>query len=111
MTHGFTTAVSLCDAHTVRIRLGGELTFENAEELDVVISEHLLEFPEIQDLVLDCTDITAVDSIGLSTLLMAKRRAHQVNARLRLDNRPPRLDRMLTLTGTHAHFTEETAQA
>jgi hypothetical protein len=68
MTRGFTATVSVCDPHTVEVRLGGELTFEHAQDLDVLI------------------------------------------ARLHLDNRSPRVERMLTLTGTNAHFTGEVAR-
>ncbi|ONI83141.1 hypothetical protein ALI144C_16685 [Actinosynnema sp. ALI-1.44] len=103
-TPSFTATASVPDSYTLEVRLGGELTFENAEDLDALIAEQLPRVPEVRDLFLDCADVVAVDSMGLSVLLMVKRRAQEANARLHLDNRPPRLERMLTLTGTHAHF-------
>ncbi len=106
MTPGFTVTVSLRDPHTVEVRLAGDLTFETAQDLDATIAQQLLDVPEIRDLVLDCADIATIDSTGLSILLMAKRRTQQANTQLHLDNRPLRLDRMLTLTGTHAYLVD-----
>ncbi|GAB3886465.1 hypothetical protein GCM10029964_050800 [Kibdelosporangium lantanae] len=89
MTPGFTATVTTPDAHTVTVHLSGELTFENAEDLDRLTVEQLRDQPELRELVLDCGDLAAIDSMGLSMLLMVKRRAEQANAHLRLDNRPP----------------------
>ncbi|ALG12036.1 STAS domain-containing protein [Kibdelosporangium phytohabitans] len=105
MKPAFTATISTSEPHTLKVHVGGELTFGNAEDLDALIAEQLLRLPEVRDLFIDCADVAAVDSMGLSVLLMVKRRAQQANAQLHLDNRPARLERMLTLTGTYAHFT------
>lgn len=104
---GFRAAASVPDPRTVKVQLVGELTFGSAEDLDDVIVHKLLEVPGVQDLILDCAEVDAIDSMGLSVLLMVKRRAVEAGARLRLENRTPRLDRMLTLTGTLKHLTED----
>ena len=110
MTPGFSATVSTPDAHTVQFRLAGDLTFETAQDLDALIARHLVDLPDVRLLVLDCADIAAIDSTGLSILLLAKRRTEEANAHLHLDNRPPRVERMLTLTGTHAYLTEKPTQ-
>jgi anti-anti-sigma factor len=114
-TSGFTATVTVPDPNTLTVHLAGELTFETDDDLDGLIAGHLRELPDVREIVLDCTAITEIDSMGLSILLMIKRRAQQADIRLRLDNRPARLERMLSLTGTYAYLTtartEETQPA
>ncbi|MGE6732696.1 STAS domain-containing protein, partial [Streptomyces sp. NPDC059900] len=48
-------------------------------------------------------------SMGLSILLMIHRRTTAAGVRLHLDDRPAKLNRLLTLTGTLDHFTAPAA--
>ncbi|MFD3680327.1 STAS domain-containing protein [Streptomyces sp. NPDC058613] len=57
------------------------------------------------DLHLDCTDVAAIDSSGLSVLLMARRLTDAAGVRFHLDGRPVELERMLKVTGTLAYLT------
>ncbi|MFF2808321.1 STAS domain-containing protein [Streptomyces sp. NPDC058000] len=53
----------------------------------------------------DCGGLVLCDSMGLSALLMVHRRTSTLGVRLHLEERPPALDRPLTVTGTPEHLT------
>ncbi|MHC3470061.1 STAS domain-containing protein [Streptomyces sp. 7R007] len=54
---------------------------------------------------LDFSGLRCIDSWGLSALLLLlRRRADDSGSRLRLEDRPPFLDRLLDLTGTYDHL-------
>ncbi|MEV7831687.1 STAS domain-containing protein [Streptomyces subrutilus] len=94
------------DAHdTVRIELRGDLDHHCADILLDAVTRVLSERTGLRDLHVHCADLTAVDSSGLSTLLMVRRRTGAAGVRLHLDDRPVKLDRLLKITGTLDHFT------
>ncbi|WP_394428297.1 STAS domain-containing protein [Streptomyces sp. SGAir0957] len=72
----------------------------------------LLDHPGIRVLRLDCSALSGVDSMGLSTLLGLRRRLDTLGAGLRIVERSARLDRLLTITGTFEYLVgaEEAAQ-
>ncbi|WP_329459314.1 STAS domain-containing protein [Streptomyces sp. NBC_01497] len=92
----------------VLLRLAGELDYESAGELLDAVRAHL---PGIgpDGLRLDCGELTACDSTGLSVLLMSRRLTTAAGVALHLDNRRPPLQRMLEITGTLAHLTVSAA--
>lgn len=90
---------------SVRIELHGDFDHLGADALLDAVTEALAEPGRTRDLHVDCAGVSAVDSSGLSTLLMARRTTDAAGVRLHLHNRPPKLDRMLQLTGTLVHLT------
>ncbi|MFH8487342.1 STAS domain-containing protein [Streptomyces longisporoflavus] len=90
---------------TVRIEVRGDLDYDNADHLLLAVTDKLAEHPRLGDLHLHCAGLELVDSMGLSILLMIHRRTSAAGVRLHLDDRPARLDRLLSLTGTLEHFT------
>ncbi|MEV7729305.1 STAS domain-containing protein [Streptomyces sp. NPDC087917] len=90
---------------TVRIELHGDLDHESAGALLDAVDGVLAEAVGPRELHLGCADLAAVDSSGLSTLLMIRRLTDAADVRLRLGERPVRLDRMLRVTGTLDHLT------
>ncbi|MET8707166.1 STAS domain-containing protein [Streptomyces californicus] len=90
---------------SVRIELRGDLDYDNADLLVQEATDRLAARPALTDLHLLCADLGAVDSMGLCALLMIARRTAEAGVRLHLDDRPARLERLLTLTGTLGHLT------
>ncbi|GAA1912179.1 STAS domain-containing protein [Streptomyces durmitorensis] len=90
---------------TVRIELHGDLDHDNADHLLHAVTGKLAEHPRLDDLHLHCSGLDVVDSMGLSILLMIRRRTGAAGVRLHLDDRTAKLDRLLTLTGTLDHLT------
>ncbi|MFD3809196.1 STAS domain-containing protein [Streptomyces sp. NPDC058611] len=89
----------------VRIELHGDFDYRDADTVLDVVTAVLAEPGGPRDVRVDCTDVAAVDSSGLSTLLMVRRRTDAAGVRLHLDNRSLELERMLKVTGTLEHFT------
>ncbi|MEU9558171.1 STAS domain-containing protein [Streptomyces fumanus] len=92
-------------ADTVRIQITGDLDHDHADLLLDEVTAQLGARPGLRALRLHCAEIGAVDSMGLSVLLMIGRRTAAAGTRLYLDDRPARLTRLLDLTGTLDHFT------
>lgn len=89
----------------IRLRLTGALDFDTAEDLLRTVRHHLRARPAPTAYELDCSGLTACDSTGLSTLLMAHRLTEEAAVPLPLTHRPAFLDRLLDLTGTLNHLT------
>lgn len=89
----------------IRIELHGDFDHHNADALLDAVTEALAEPGRTRDLHVDCAGVSAVDSSGLSTLLMARRATDAAGVQLHLHNRPAKLDRMLQITGTLEHLT------
>ncbi|MFI8908498.1 STAS domain-containing protein [Streptomyces albidoflavus] len=86
------------------LRLTGALDHESADALVREVDRHLAARLAPTLLRLDCAGLAACDSLGLAALLMIGRRTGAAACALRLDRRPPHLDRLLTVTGTHRHL-------
>ncbi|MGW0118581.1 STAS domain-containing protein [Streptomyces sp. NPDC003327] len=97
-------AVALMDG-VLRVDLAGDLAWDTTDELLDVVRDHLDPGSGPSEIRLDLARLTLCDSTGLSALLALHRLAAAAGARLHLDRRPPFLDRLLTLTGTHEHLT------
>ncbi|MER6639023.1 STAS domain-containing protein [Streptomyces microflavus] len=90
---------------SVHIEVHGDLDYDNADLLVTEVTTQLTTRPDITDLYLHCAGLGAVDSMGLSALLMIGRRTYEAGTRLHLDERPSKLDRLLGLTGTFDYLT------
>lgn len=95
--------------HRLRIEIHGDLDYDNADLLLEEVTAQLSARARVADLHLHCGAIGTVDSMGLATLLMIGRRTAAAGVRLHLDDRPAKLDRLLTITGTLDHFTAPAA--
>lgn len=96
--------------HRLRVRLFGDLDHESSDELVEALERRLGEDgEEVRELHLDFRELAAVDSMGLSAILMAHRLCEAAHVHLHLDSRPPHLDRMLTVTGTLDYLTDPCA--
>jgi anti-anti-sigma factor len=90
---------------TLIVRVGGELDYDTSDDLVATVTENLTgdEAPP-RAVRLDFSDLTWIDSSGLSALLMVHRRTRALGAALHLDNRPDVLERMLRMTNVLDHL-------
>ncbi|MEU6084663.1 STAS domain-containing protein [Streptomyces sp. NPDC047108] len=93
--------------HAVSIALVGDLAYDTSDVLLQRVNEVLDGRTELEALHLDCAGLGTVDSMGLSALLQVHRTAGGHGVRLHLDRRSTGLDRMLTITGTFEHLTNQ----
>ena len=87
------------------VRLAGDLDYVTTQYVVKTVSRLLVEQPALRHLHLDCAMLTFCDSAGLSGLLQIHRRLSNAGVQLHLDDRPPHLERILTITGTLEHLT------
>ncbi|MFD6418793.1 STAS domain-containing protein [Streptomyces sp. NPDC060194] len=92
------------DDGVLRLELRGYLDHGNCDRFLDHAGARLAATPRVRALRLDCAGLEGLDSMGLATLLMLHRRATAAGVRLHLANRPPVLERMLTVTGTLDHL-------
>ncbi|MEU6935212.1 STAS domain-containing protein [Streptomyces rubiginosohelvolus] len=90
---------------SVHIDIRGDLDYLSADALVEEATAQLTERPALTDLHLGCSGLEAIDSMGLSALLMIHRHTSVAGVRLHLDDRPGTLDRILHLTGTLEYLT------
>ncbi|MFE0677347.1 STAS domain-containing protein [Streptomyces sp. NPDC058867] len=100
--------------HALVVAVGGDLDYDTGDTFLTLVAcaldTHAREHgPTLRHLRLDCADLGLVDSVGLSTLLMLRRRTHPAGIALHLDNRPLQLARLLDITGTGGYLTESRA--
>ncbi|MGY4972145.1 STAS domain-containing protein [Streptomyces nigrescens] len=88
------------DRHTAHLHLSGDLDHTTADELLALAVRQMAAQPGLRDLHLNCAQVRACDPMGLSVLLALHRRTSAAGIHLHLDDRPPALDRLLTVTGT-----------
>ncbi|MEV2250713.1 STAS domain-containing protein [Streptomyces sp. NPDC050147] len=95
------------------VHVGGSLEHGVTDSLVATVTEQLdrarASGRQAHQLVLDLAQLTFVDSMGLASLLMARRVADAHGVALRLDRRPDCLDRLLRLTCTFDHLTASNA--
>jgi anti-sigma B factor antagonist len=91
----------LLDGHAV-VELRGELDLSNAPAL----RERLLDIAATQSasLILDLSGLTFMDSTGISVLVAAERRAHQLGGSLSLAGPQKVVARVLHITSLDRHF-------
>lgn len=102
-THLRLTTVALEDG--LRVEIDGDLDYDSADRLLETVTEQLAERPGLGRLHLHCAGLGVTDSMGLSILLMIRRRTTAAAVQLHLDDRPANLDRLLEITGTLEHLT------
>src|SRR5215207_1290717 len=95
-----------------RTRVGGEACVAVAGEVDVDTAprmrDALLEaIAEGEAVFVDLGSVTFMDSVGLSALIVARHAADARGLPLRLRNVPPRVLKLLTLTGLDDWLTVE----
>jgi anti-sigma B factor antagonist len=83
------------DETVVTVR--GELDMSTAEQLTEAVNDQLRDSPT--RIVLDLTDLTFCDSLGLGTLVVLSRTARNQQTYLLLRNPSPFFTRMLDVTG------------
>ncbi|WP_018657099.1 STAS domain-containing protein [Actinomadura flavalba] len=93
----------------ITVHLDGDLDIATADLLTDTVTAELAAHGDARVLRLDCTRLGVCDSLGLAALLMVHRKATAAGALLRLDHRPPILDRILDITGTLEHLTGESS--
>ncbi|MFF0629097.1 STAS domain-containing protein [Streptomyces sp. NPDC004296] len=96
---------TLIGPDALKITVRGELDVDSAPEFQDAVAEQLAAHPSLRSLHVDCGGLALCDSMGLSALLMVHRRTSTLGVRLHLEERPPALDRLLTVTGTLEHLT------
>lgn len=99
------TLTSQTTARSARITVAGDVDFGSAAHLVDTATNLLKAHPGVQNLHLDFTELTFLDSTGLSALLQIHRQASELGVRLHLDNRPAHLDRVLEITGLSEQLT------
>lgn len=103
--HAFGVEVVAAPDGILYVTLAGDLAWDGADELPDAVRGRLGPGSAPAGLRVDCAGLTLCDSTGLSALLALHRLAEAAGVPLRLDRRPPFLDRLLLLTGTYEHLT------
>ena len=89
-------SVAPSDDETV-VTVSGELDMSTAEQLSNTVNDQLRASPG--RIVLDLSELTFCDSLGLGTLVVLSRSAHNRQTYLLLRNPSPFFSRMLDVTG------------
>ncbi|MET7888228.1 STAS domain-containing protein [Streptomyces avermitilis] len=91
------------------VRLAGDLDYESCHAFvratELLLAERRETGPPLSALRLDFAQLSGIDSMGLSALLMVRRRTDAAGVGLYLDERPACLERLLELTDTLDHLT------
>lgn len=86
------------------LALRGEVDIESAETLDSALGE--IENSQTPAcVVLDLTALEFIDSMGISVLVKAHRRAESSERRLVLNNPQPQIKRVFDISGITSRFT------
>ncbi|WP_251096283.1 STAS domain-containing protein [Streptomyces sp. Caat 7-52] len=92
------------------VDVAGDLDLDTHDHLVETVTEQLARHPEARGVRLDLTELSWIDSVGLSALLMVHRRTRAAGRALYLDNRSALLERLLRQTDTLDHLTARPAQ-
>ncbi|ABK74572.1 STAS domain-containing protein [Mycolicibacterium smegmatis] len=92
-------------SRSATVTVAGELDFMTTNKLVDYVSELLSTNQTLDDLRLDCADLTFCDSAGLSGLLNIHRQTSPAGIQLHIDRRPPHLERLLDITGILEYLT------
>jgi anti-anti-sigma factor len=87
------------------VTIGGELEYGTAGQLRSLLLDLSRQSPGV--LVLDMSDVEFLDSTGISLLIQAEQRFDAQGARFVLRGVPPRVARVLEVTGVAQVFTVE----
>ncbi|MFF1868788.1 STAS domain-containing protein [Kitasatospora herbaricolor] len=86
------------------VEAAGELDYDTAPRLRIVLRRALAARPAPQVLVVDLAGVTFCDSAGLNTLLQARRNAERQDMVLRLARPSDIVTRLLEMTGVDQVF-------
>lgn len=100
-----TTARSAC------LRVVGDLDYLAIDDVVNTATQLLAQQVDLENLHLDFSKLSFLDSAALSGLLLIHRRTSQSGVHLHLDHRPLFLDRMLQVTGLFGHFVSSHSDA
>ncbi|MFE7758913.1 STAS domain-containing protein [Streptomyces sp. NPDC057418] len=92
---------------TAHLHLAGDLEYDTTDELLERADRCLAEQPRLRELRLDCTHLQLCDSMGISAFIQIQRTTSARDVRLHLDNPPPFLARILTITGVDKLFSPD----
>ena len=85
------------DAGTATVALRGEVDILTVDQVRAVLGEALAAGP--QEIVVDLTDLTFIDSTGLGALIFGFQRARDAGVRFRLAHASPSVRQILVLSG------------
>ncbi|MFI8005455.1 STAS domain-containing protein [Streptomyces sp. NPDC086010] len=103
LPHPLLTVTVETGPRTVRLRIGGDLDYDTSDEL-AARAQECLDTHGPDALHLDCAKLRLCDSMGVSTLLQIHRITGARGVRLRLEDPPAFLERILTVTGIRGIF-------
>lgn len=87
------------------VAVAGEVDVESAPRMRDALLRSIAE--EEEAVILDLGAVTFLDSSGLAALVVVDRAARAKGVRFRLQSVPPRVTRLLTLTGLNALLTRD----
>jgi anti-anti-sigma factor len=99
------TTESESDSRSATVTVVGELDFITTNTLVEYVTELLSADQALENLRLDCAQLTFCDSAGLSGLLNIHRQTAPAGIQLHLVRRPPHLERLLDITGILDYLT------
>src|SRR4051794_29802743 len=91
------------EGSTCFVRLTGEIDILVAREIDE-LGEAMIETTSASEVVIDMADVTFLDSTGLGALIGMRNAALSRDLPLRIAGAPPRVKRILTITGMGGAF-------
>ncbi|MET8027259.1 STAS domain-containing protein [Streptomyces avermitilis] len=104
----FTTTADAASTVAV-VRVAGDLDYESCHAFvratELLLAERRETGPPLSVLRLDFAELDSIDSMGLSALLMVRRRTDATGVSLYLEERPTCLERLLEITGTLDYLT------
>jgi anti-sigma B factor antagonist len=86
-----------------KVLVRGDVDLEVAPRL-TDCGRECLDAPEVSTLVIDLTEVTFMDSTGLSALVQIRNVALSKEKRLVVTGVPERVERLFEITGLHDHF-------
>ncbi len=97
------------DTKTWHISLNGEVDIYNAPELKEKL--HKLVEQHTGDFILNCQNLTYIDSTGLGVLISALRRVKEYDGEIAITNLKPYIHKIFVITGLDKIFTIEVQEA
>lgn len=85
------------DAGTATVALRGEVDIQTVDQVRAVLGEALASGP--QEIVVDLTALTFIDSTGLGALIFGFQRSRDAGVRFRLAHASPPVRQILVLSG------------
>lgn len=85
------------DAGTATVALRGEVDIQTVDQVRAVLGEALASGP--QEIVVDLTGLTFIDSTGLGALIFGFQRSRDAGVRFRLAHASPPVRQILVLSG------------